>query len=1548
MLKLLVISVAIECVIVVSGSERCNGHHEYYEKCIKTCDPQTCENAGETFHCPMKSKCKGGCRCKRGYLRNENKECIRSDRCDDKNYEISYSYNTPTSKHTVEKSGKESHKHSKGSSSFLSEKDSSISSISQTPSTRHTYCGRHEVWSECTNGGCGRRTCSDLASPVICIDPAKGHCRSGCVCKENYLRNRYGLCVPISKCPTPKCQEHEVYLRNRETVNHPQTCWQYLYANLDDSVQTQGPECICRKNYARNNDGQCIPVSNCFHNIRGKRSICRSNEEFVLNTAGISRPQSCWRYILGFPKSKEPLFKPGCVCIENYVRNSTGSCIPTKQCRDLMLTVNSTMLNLHNIVILVCVTSVICNGHPEFCGPNEVIDDCVNGGCGRRNCSDLAEPQLCIDPIHCIRGCRCRDGYLRDEYGGCVPVTSCPIPNCKEGEIFDFCPGYCQPECGVDQSLILCKPSPQPGDADCDPACRCADGLYRTTEGTCVPKESCPPKCPNGEVYEECPDPCVPNTCASIWSRFIPCPPRPEDCKPTCRCPDGLHRNKIGQCITTEECLQCRGPNEYFSCGGACDNECDKLSRQSINNCPIINIQCNRKCYCEDGYARDANNTCIPINECPPECPINERYVNNINEICEAKTCSELDQPLPCQVDGSCNTGPPGCICIDGYVRNGDGICVPTYECPPKCPNGEVYEKCPDPCVPNTCEVIYSTYKPCPPRPEDCKPTCLCPDGQFRNKIGQCITSEECLQCNGPHEYFSCGGACDNECDKLSRQSINNCPIVNIQCNRKCYCEDGYARDANNTCIPINECPPECPINERYVNNINEICVAKTCSELDQPLPCQIDGSCNTGPPGCICIDGYVRNGDGICVPTTECPPKCPNGEVYEKCPDPCVPNTCASIWSRFKPCPPQPEDCKPTCRCPDGQYRNKIGQCITTEECLQCRGPNEYFSCGGACDNECDKLSRQSIKHCPIVNIQCNRKCYCEDGYARNANNTCIPINECPPECPVNEQYVKNVNEICRAKTCSELGEPLPCLQEGYDDSGPPGCICNDGFIRNCDGLCVPTTECPACGGDYNATTGPGTFCITCDNYKIEEQVVCILVSKINGCACRDKYVYNNHLKQCILPQDCHLDENLCGFEHIDYHLSFIMSKYFFALLLSGLICIINCESSSSSDESDEQQRLRSNFDQGNDDFTAHFLYDVIDEKPNKSVITSPFSLLFLLSQLALYSKGKTYDQLAKLLNLNKRNDIRSTIPQYLDEINSQRNVNFSLAERVFGSIDYPFSKAFKRDTKLTFHAQARNLDFSEPEEAAKEINSWIASQTNNLIKDLISPSALDEDTRLVLTNAIYFKGDWKSPFNSKKTRPQTFHITHRRKTSVKMMNQIGHFNYGYIKNIQAKVVQMFYKNENFSFLTILPNKKHSVHSVADQLQDLDLQYDVINNLDSARVNISIPVIHTESKTDLADILKKNGVTALFNSSSSDLSGILMYPEPLYVSSAIQKAKIIVNEAGSEAAAANAITVGTTAAEAKPEQFHANHPFLYYIMYKDTAIFAGHYAGAQ
>ncbi|XP_050671433.1 antichymotrypsin-2-like [Leptidea sinapis] len=127
-----------------------------------------------------------------------------------------------------------------------------------------------------------------------------------------------------------------------------------------------------------------------------------------------------------------------------------------------------------------------------------------------------------------------------------------------------------------------------------------------------------------------------------------------------------------------------------------------------------------------------------------------------------------------------------------------------------------------------------------------------------------------------------------------------------------------------------------------------------------------------------------------------------------------------------------------------------------------------------------------------------------------------------------------------------------------------------------------------------------------------------------------------------------------------------------------------------------------------------------------------------------------------------------------------------------------------------------------------------------------------------------------------------------------------------------------------------------------------LNLKSDIIDNLHQQHVNVSIPKIDTTTTTDLKEILRKNGVTDIFNTNSTGLSGILQYPEYLYVSTAIQKAKIIVNELGSEAAAANAAVISTRSAMivSRISKFEANHPFLYYIMFQGTPIFAGLYTG--
>ncbi|XP_041976026.1 inducible metalloproteinase inhibitor protein-like [Aricia agestis] len=115
-------------------------------------------------------------------------------------------------------------------------------------------------------------------------------------------------------------------------------------------------------------------------------------------------------------------------------------------------------------------------------------------------------------------------------------------------------------------------------------------------------------------------------------------------------------------------------------------------------------------------------------------------------------------------------------------------------------------EKCVNECPPErTCknkDVKFSCHN----IDKECEPKCVCEDGYFRNPLGDCISTENCERCSGEHEYYSCGGFCDNVCSNLREQNKTHCPVVNIVCNQKCYCEDGYARDERNRCIPIAEC----------------------------------------------------------------------------------------------------------------------------------------------------------------------------------------------------------------------------------------------------------------------------------------------------------------------------------------------------------------------------------------------------------------------------------------------------------------------------------------------------------------------------------------------------------------------------------------------------------------------------------------------------------------------------------------------------------------------------------------------------------------------
>lgn len=187
----------------------------------------------------------------------------------------------------------------------------------------------------------------------------------------------------------------------------------------------------------------------------------------------------------------------------------------------------------------------------------------------------------------------------------------------------------------------------------------------------------------------------------------------------------------------------------------------------------------------------------------------------------------------------------------------------------------------------------------------------------------------------------------------------------------------------------------------------------------------------------------------------------------------------------------------------------------------------------------------------------------------------------------------------------------------------------------------------------------------------------------------------------------------------------------------------------------------------------------------------------------------------------------------------------------------NYSVKKSFNDVATKSFASEAQSLDFSQGAEAAKTINGWVEDNTNNKIKDLISADSLDSDTRMVLVNAIYFKGFWTYQFNPKDTFKAPFYLNERDTVEVDFMKVKKHFKYGPIENLDATAIELPYKDSDISMLIILPNTKTGLSALEGKLNTIDLA-DISSNLYSQEVNVEIPKFKIEFDIELNEPLQK------------------------------------------------------------------------------------------
>lgn len=194
-----------------------------------------------------------------------------------------------------------------------------------------------------------------------------------------------------------------------------------------------------------------------------------------------------------------------------------------------------------------------------------------------------------------------------------------------------------------------------------------------------------------------------------------------------------------------------------------------------------------------------------------------------------------------------------------------------------------------------------------------------------------------------------------------------------------------------------------------------------------------------------------------------------------------------------------------------------------------------------------------------------------------------------------------------------------------------------------------------------------------------------------------------------------------------------------------------------------------------------------------------------------------------------------------------------------------YSVKKTFKEITLKSFASEATSIDFAKSEEASGIVNGWVEDNTNKKIKDLIKPSDLDASTRMVLINAIYFKGSWTHPFKAHDTFEAPFYFDGTNSVSVDFMRSKKFFKYGELEDLDAKALELSYKNSDVSMLFILPNSRTGLAEMEEKLSKNDLSK-ISDGIFEDEVNIEIPKFKIEFETTLNDPLIKVCIRHVFS----------------------------------------------------------------------------------
>jgi serpin B len=367
-----------------------------------------------------------------------------------------------------------------------------------------------------------------------------------------------------------------------------------------------------------------------------------------------------------------------------------------------------------------------------------------------------------------------------------------------------------------------------------------------------------------------------------------------------------------------------------------------------------------------------------------------------------------------------------------------------------------------------------------------------------------------------------------------------------------------------------------------------------------------------------------------------------------------------------------------------------------------------------------------------------------------------------------------------------------------------------------------------------------------------------------------------------------------------------------------------------------------------GNTEF-AFDLYAKLRDKDG-NLFYSPESISTALAMTYAGARGETADEMTKTLHFTlKEGRLHPAFHTLIEELNGagkKRGYQLNVANALWGQKGFGFLPAFLKLTKDNYGAGLQEVDFAgATEQARRTINAWVEKQTKDKIKELLQPGIIDSSTRLVLTNAIYFKGDWDRQFRKDLTRKEAFHLSADKTADAMLMHDHGKFKYFDGGSFQA--LEMPYKGKELSMVVLLPKKLDGLAELEKTLTAAKLS-EWLPKVREQEVEVALPKFKMTSEFSLKNTLAAMGMKQLFDPGQADLSG-MNGERNLFVSAVVHKAFVDVNEEGTEAAAATGVAVKLAAAPVR-NVFRADHPFVFLIRdnHSGSVLFLGRVVNPQ